>query len=136
MQSKRKTGGGGQTWSREGLALYSNFYCACFRGVHMYDSRWRKKRLESNLATCFYKNPTNLLSFYQVKQLKEQGNKHLQMGEFTKAIEFYTEAIIIDPSNHVLYSNRSAAYAKDGKYGQALEDAKKCVELNPTWPKV
>lgn len=58
------------------------------------------------------------------------------MGELTKAIESYTEAIIVDPSNHVLYSNRSAAYAKDEKFEKALEDAKKCVELKPDWPKV
>ena len=53
-----------------------------------------------------------------------------------KAVECYTEAISLDPSNHVFYSNRSAAYAKDKKYEQALSDAKKCVELKPDWGKV
>lgn len=53
-----------------------------------------------------------------------------------KAVECYTEAISLDPSNHVFYSNRSAAYAKDKKYEQALADAKKCVELKPDWGKV
>ncbi|KAL9952289.1 hypothetical protein ACROYT_G039524 [Oculina patagonica] len=68
-------------------------------------------------------------------QFKDKGNAFLQAGDFTKAIECYTEAIVLDPSNHVFYSNRSAAYAKDQKYEQALTDAKKCVELKPDWGK-
>ncbi|KAJ7379800.1 Stress-induced-phosphoprotein 1 [Desmophyllum pertusum] len=68
-------------------------------------------------------------------QLKDKGNAFLQAGDFTKAIECYTEAIGVQPSNHVFYSNRSAAYAKDARYEQALEDAKKCVELKPDWGK-
>lgn len=41
----------------------------------------------------------------------------------------------MDKSNHVLYSNRSAAYSKAGKFREALADAEKTVQLNPTWPK-
>lgn len=72
----------------------------------------------------------------QAAKLKDQGNTHLQAGDLAKAVECYTEAISLDPSNHVFYSNRSAAYAKDKKYEQALADAKKCVELKPDWGKV
>ena len=42
----------------------------------------------------------------------------------------------MDPDNHVLYSNRSAAYAKDAKYDQALADARRTVELKSDWAKV
>lgn len=41
----------------------------------------------------------------------------------------------MDGTNHVLYSNRSAAYAKAEKYKQALEDAEKTVSLKPDWGK-
>lgn len=41
----------------------------------------------------------------------------------------------MDGQNHVLYSNRSAAYAKAGKYEEALKDANKTIEINSTWPK-
>ncbi|XP_044731476.1 stress-induced-phosphoprotein 1 [Chrysoperla carnea] len=71
----------------------------------------------------------------QVAALKEQGNSALSAGNFDEAIKHYTDAINLDSSNHVLYSNRSAAYAKAGKYELALADAEKTVELKPDWAK-
>eukprot|EP00595_Chromulina_sp_UTEXLB2642_P000360 CAMPEP_0196761234 /NCGR_PEP_ID=MMETSP1095-20130614/397_1 /TAXON_ID=96789 ORGANISM="Chromulina nebulosa, Strain UTEXLB2642" /NCGR_SAMPLE_ID=MMETSP1095 /ASSEMBLY_ACC=CAM_ASM_000446 /LENGTH=561 /DNA_ID=CAMNT_0042110499 /DNA_START=16 /DNA_END=1701 /DNA_ORIENTATION=- len=66
---------------------------------------------------------------------KDQGNKHLQAGEYDLAVEAYTKAISIDPSDHVFYSNRSAAYLSKGDSVNALNDAEKCIQVNPTWPK-
>ena len=73
--------------------------------------------------------------FWQVNELKEKGNKALTAENFEEAIAAYTEAIGMDDKNHVLYSNRSAAYAKSGKFAEALSDAEKTIELNPTWAK-
>lgn len=72
---------------------------------------------------------------FQVNELKEKGNQALNAEKFDEAIAAYTEAIGLDGKNHVLYSNRSAAYAKAGKFAEALEDAEKTIELNPTWAK-
>lgn len=71
----------------------------------------------------------------QVAVLKDKGNAALAEQNFDEAIKFYTEAIAIDGSNHVLYSNRSAAYAKAGKYESALDDAEKTVQIKPDWAK-
>lgn len=68
--------------------------------------------------------------------LKDIGNAALAAGNYDQAIALYTEAIALDPNNHVLYSNRSAAYAKQKKYQNALEDAEKTVAIKPDWPKV
>jgi len=67
--------------------------------------------------------------------LKEKGNAALQTGNYNEAIKYYTDAIALDSNNHVLYSNRSAAYAKSEKYQQALEDAEKTVSLKSDWGK-
>jgi stress-induced-phosphoprotein 1 len=53
-----------------------------------------------------------------------------------EAIKAYTEAIEIDSANEILYSNRSAAYAKNAQYDLALEDAEKAVSVKPAWAKV
>eukprot|EP00736_Rhodelphis_marinus_P013691 Rmarinus@m.7419 len=67
-------------------------------------------------------------------ELKVQGNAALK-SDPAKAVELYSEAIKLTPENHVLYSNRSAAYASLGKYAEALQDGNKTIELKPDWPK-
>jgi len=67
--------------------------------------------------------------------LKQKGNQALKMQDFKEAVNFYGQAIELDPTNHVYYSNRSAAYIKMGKHKEALSDANKCVQLNESWAK-
>ena len=62
-----------------------------------------------------------------------KGNAAFSAGQFPEAVKFFSEAIAVDPSNHVLFSNRSAAHASQGDYAAALEDARKTVELKPDW---
>jgi stress-induced-phosphoprotein 1 len=49
--------------------------------------------------------------------------------------EKFTQAIELQPENHILYSNRSAAYASKKDYEHALEDANKTTEIKPDWAK-
>lgn len=66
---------------------------------------------------------------------KAKGNAAFAAGNFTDAVTHFTEAVNLAPTNHVLYSNRSAAYASLGKYSDALSDAQKTVDLKPDWAK-
>jgi len=66
---------------------------------------------------------------------KDQGNVHFKAGEYLKAAACYTKAIKAEPDNHVYYSNRSNAFLKLSKVGKALEDADKCISLNPEFVK-
>ena len=49
-------------------------------------------------------------------------------GKFSQAIE-------LEPANHVLYSNRSGAYASTKDFESALDDAEKTIEIKPEWAK-
>jgi Flp pilus assembly protein TadD len=71
----------------------------------------------------------------QANLLKDQGNELFQTGKIQEAILSYTQAIDMDPDNHVYYSNRSAAYMKGDSKSKALYDAEKCVKIAPTWSK-
>lgn len=68
-------------------------------------------------------------------EFKAQGNAHLQKKEFDEAIAAYTKAIELDSTDHVFFSNRSAAYLSKGDATNALADGEKCVEISPSWPK-
>ncbi|PPD86195.1 hypothetical protein GOBAR_DD16860 [Gossypium barbadense] len=68
-------------------------------------------------------------------EAKAKGNAAFSSGDFNAAIKHFTDAINLSPTNHVLYSNRSAAYASLHQYEAALSDAKRTVELKPDWSK-
>ena len=71
-----------------------------------------------------------------VEELKQQGNKAFSSGNYQDAIGFFSKAIDLDPSNHVLFSNRSAAYSSLRDYEKALQDADKAINISPNWAKV
>jgi stress-induced-phosphoprotein 1 len=68
-------------------------------------------------------------------EFKAQGNAFLQKKEFDSAIEAYTKAIELDSTDHVFFSNRSAAYLSKGDATNALADGEKCIEISPQWAK-
>ena len=71
----------------------------------------------------------------QASLLKDQGNELFQAGKTAEAIIVYTQAIDLDPDNHVFYSNRCADYMKNDSKSKALHDAEKCIEIAPKWSK-
>ncbi|KAF4968984.1 hypothetical protein FZEAL_10312 [Fusarium zealandicum] len=68
-------------------------------------------------------------------ELKALGNKAIAEKNFDEAVAKFTEAIEIQPENHILYSNRSAAYASKKDWDNALKDAEKTTEIKPDWAK-
>jgi len=70
----------------------------------------------------------------EAEECKAQGNKALQVKDFDKAIEWYTQALKLH-KDHIYYSNRSAAYLSKGFGDSALKDAEECIQMKPEWSK-
>lgn len=66
---------------------------------------------------------------------KDQANQYFKDGDYEQAVKLYSEILEIDENNHMVLSNRSAAYIKLEKYDLALGDAIKTTKLKPDWGK-
>lgn len=64
---------------------------------------------------------------------REQGNVAFKAGDFAKSVEHYGEAIKRNPSDPKGYSNRAAALTKLMALPEALKDADKAIEVDPTF---
>ncbi|KAK9457581.1 hypothetical protein V1511DRAFT_455618 [Dipodascopsis uninucleata] len=61
---------------------------------------------------------------------REAGNALFSQEDYEGAIKEYTRAIIQDNSNPAYFTNRALCRLKLKRYGEALEDAQKALELN------
>ncbi|KAL4069411.1 TPR-like protein [Scleroderma citrinum] len=66
---------------------------------------------------------------------KVTGNKHMNTKDYLAAIDAYTNAISLDPTNPVYYSNRAAAYSSKGDHSAAVIDSEKAIEADPSFVK-
>ncbi|CCI50315.1 unnamed protein product [Albugo candida] len=66
---------------------------------------------------------------------KNEGNEAFKAKKYAEAIAKYSDAIQLDDSNHIYYSNRSAAYAQLEQFKEAENDAAKCIALKPDFVK-
>jgi tetratricopeptide (TPR) repeat protein len=71
----------------------------------------------------------------EAERYKEKGNEEFKKGNYEAAIENYTYATEMDPTNHIFFTNRAAAYAHMKRWDKSLRDAEKSVQLNPRWDK-
>lgn len=69
----------------------------------------------------------------QAVEKKDAGNEYFKSQDYEKAIELYSEAIELNPSEPTFYTNRSIAYFRTEAYGYALEDANKSIKQNPNF---
>ena len=66
---------------------------------------------------------------------KEKGNAFVKEQKYKEALDCYTKAIICNPKEPILYSNRSAMYCNLEEYELSLKDAEKAMKLNPDYKK-
>ncbi|ROV93206.1 hypothetical protein VMCG_08754 [Cytospora schulzeri] len=63
--------------------------------------------------------------------LKEQGNKRFAKGDYAGAEGLYSQAIIADPKDPRLYTNRAMARVKLQRWEDAVSDCQACLSLSP-----
>lgn len=68
-------------------------------------------------------------------EAKSRGDDAFKRKDFHTAIDAYTQAIDLDPTDATLLSNRSLCWIRLGQPEHALADAKACRALRPDWPK-
>eukprot|EP00063_Salmo_salar_P027635 XP_014002470.1 PREDICTED: serine/threonine-protein phosphatase 5-like isoform X2 [Salmo salar] len=69
------------------------------------------------------------------EKFKEKANTYFKERDYENAIKYYTEALELNPSSAIYFSNRSLAYLRTECYGYALADATKCLEIDQNYIK-
>ena len=77
--------------------------------------------------------PPGLSAAAVTEASKDSGNAAYKQGDVPAAINDFTRGLAADPSNHILYSNRSFMLLELGKPDEALADADACVQLCADW---
>ncbi|KAL5566301.1 hypothetical protein UlMin_029465 [Ulmus minor] len=68
-------------------------------------------------------------------EAKSRGDDSFKRKDFQTAVDAYTQAIDLDPTDAALFSNRSLCWLRLGQAEQALVNAKASRALRPDWPK-
>ncbi|KAL0005528.1 hypothetical protein SO802_013089 [Lithocarpus litseifolius] len=68
-------------------------------------------------------------------EAKSRGDDAFKRKDYHMAIDSYTQAIDLDPTDATLLSNRSLCWIRLDQAEHALDDAKACRALRSDWPK-
>ncbi len=68
----------------------------------------------------------------QALTLWMKGQKHHLCGDFNRAIELYTKSLALYPTAEA-YTFRGWAYSFQGRVGEAIEECKKAITVDPTF---
>ncbi|KAK0509661.1 hypothetical protein JMJ35_008055 [Cladonia borealis] len=69
------------------------------------------------------------------ERFKSEGNAAMARKDHKAAIELYSKAIAISPTNPIYLSNRAAAYSASHKHAEACTDAEMAVAADPKYTK-
>ncbi|KAF2020443.1 TPR-like protein [Aaosphaeria arxii CBS 175.79] len=81
----------------------------------------------------------NLRMVQKLERMKEEGNAAFKAGRFQEAVETYTKALEVDPSNKntnsKILQNRALCQTRLKNYKPAIADCDKALELDPSYLK-
>lgn len=70
-----------------------------------------------------------------VTEIKNRCRNSVKMRNFPEAIQLYSKALELMPNDAILLSNRSMCYASMNNASDAIKDAVRSSELDPTYAK-
>ncbi|GAA5832471.1 hypothetical protein JCM11251_006465 [Rhodosporidiobolus azoricus] len=71
----------------------------------------------------------------EAEKAKVLGNQLMAKKDFAGSIEAYSDAIEKDGTNPVYWSNRAAAYSSTQDYQSAVSDARRALDIDPSFSK-
>jgi DnaJ family protein C protein 7 len=75
----------------------------------------------------------------KLERMKQEGNAAFKAGRYQEAIDLYSQAVEVDPSNKntnsKIYQNRALCHTRQKSWRQAIADAEKALELDPSYTK-
>merc|ERR1719421_447726 len=81
-------------------------------------------------------NPTEVDEVERlVEEIKGRAKNSIKYGNFPEAIQLYSKAIELLPTNAILYANRSMCHCTMGSSGEAVNDAERATELDSSYAK-
>lgn len=133
------------------LNAETSFFDGANRGSPEYDARLEKARsaFEArlarkhddylNTATDAGTKQTNATtapdqhSIDEAERLKEKGNESVKAKDYPRAHDLYTEAIRLNPTSAVYFSNRAAALIHLERFSEAVTDCETAIRLDPAF---
>lgn len=87
-----------------------------------------------------FKDAVKYLRMVQkLDRMKEEGNSHFKGGRYQQAVDIYTSALEVDPTNKgtnsKLLNNRAMCYSKLKQWQNAIQDCDKAIQLDPSYTK-
>lgn len=64
------------------------------------------------------------------------GSIYVDLGEYEKAVQIFSQLLMIDRNDATTYAGRGHAYYQDGSYDSAIEDFNRSLLLSPRQPTV
>lgn len=69
------------------------------------------------------------------EEAKDAGNNYYKSQKLAESLDMYTKALELDPTNYLVYSNRSLVNTKLGRTQEAIQDCLLGIEVEPSFVK-
>ncbi len=89
-------------------------------------------RVKTKVKKRIMRKPTDKLSAY--KWFSKACDYDNHVATYDQALFSYQKALEIDPRYADAYNNLGVLYYKKGRYGEAIEELKKAIEITPDYP--